>query len=221
MMVFFGNNQRVKTVPDLFDDPEFSASLKRTAVNFVRLSEVSKKKAFLITGSSPLHKKSPVAAVLAYALAQEGKRTLLVADSRDLRKWRLEQDQDYRDSLNTADQMYAIPSAQPNLLALGISEPSGLELYDRGKTVGFLEHAKTSFDFVIVDFACLYSHPLPLFLTTLVDGVILLVRLDTSKSSALFVKKKVDEAGGELVGVIMSQMTCPIPPAIMRQWNLD
>ena len=220
-MIFLGNNNRVKTVPDLFNDPEFRASLKRTAVNFVRLSEVSKKKAFLMTGSSPLHKKSPVAAVLAYALAQEGKRTLLIADSSDLQRWRLEQDQDYRESLSTGDQFLGIQPAEPNLLSLGISEPSGLELYDRAKTVGFIETAKAHFDFVIVDCACLYSHPLPLFQTTVVDGVILLVRLDTSKSSALFVKKKVEEAQGELVGVIMSQMTCPIPPAILRQWNLD
>jgi Mrp family chromosome partitioning ATPase len=220
-MIFLGGNNRVKTVPDLFNDPEFRASLKRTAVNFVRLSEVSKKKAFLMTGSSPLHKKSPVAAVLAYALAQEGKRTLLIADSSDLQRWRLEQDQDYRESLSTGDQFLGIQPAEPNLLSLGISEPSGLELYDRAKTVGFIETAKAHFDFVIVDSACLYSHPLPLFQTTVVDGVILLVRLDTSKSSALFVKKKVEEAHGELVGVIMSQMTCPIPPAILRQWNLD
>ncbi len=220
-MIFLNQNNKVKTVPDLFHDPEFSASLKRAAVNFVRLSEVSKKKAFLITSASPLQKKSPVAAVLAYALAQEGKRTLLIADLHDLQKWSLDADQNYRESLKAGNELAGIQTSQPNLLLLGISDPSGLELYDRAKTVEFIESAKAHFDFIIVDSACLYSHPLPLFLATLVDGVILLVQPDTSRSSALFVKKKVEEARGELVGVIMSQMTCPIPPAIMRQWNLD
>jgi Mrp family chromosome partitioning ATPase len=220
-MIFFSEHSKVKTVSDLFQNPKFRRSLKRTAVNFVRLSEVSKKEAFLITGSSALKKKSPVAAVLAYALAQEGKQTLLIAESEDLEKWGLEPNQDYGETLKATDDIDNIQAAQPNLFLLGISDPSGLELYDRVKTTQLMERAKVRFDFVIVNSACLYCHPLPLFLATLVDGVILLVQLDTSKSSALFVRKKVEEAKGELVGVIMSQMVCPIPPAIMRQWNLD
>lgn len=200
--------------------PGLPAELKRAVVNLVSLSEVSKKKAFLIVDSNSPRDGEQVTAILARALALEGKRTLLVAESGSLGHSGLDPAHDYRSLLQSGRNVAEIEACLPNLSLVQIERSSDIELFDETKTKALLDQARKNFDFTLVDIACLHDSPLALFLISHVDGVILLVRPETSKNSALMAKRKIEEAHGELVGVITSRMTSPIPPAVMRRWNL-
>lgn len=202
------------------DASDLKAALKRTVVNLVGLSEVYKKKAFLIADANTPREKKQITAALARAVAQEGRRTLLITESGNLRQSGPDSAHDYKALLKSGRNVAEMEACLPDLFLVRIAHSSDIELFNEIRTTQFLNLARANFDFVFVDITCLHDNPLALFLVSHVDGVILLVRPETSKDSALMAKRKIEEARGELVGAITSRMTSPIPPAVMRRWNL-
>lgn len=169
-------------------------------------------KTVLVTSAAPGDGKTSIAANLGVALAESGKRVLLV--DCDLRRPGLAQafglapepgltEALLTESLEPAVQATSVPSL--SVLAAGQQPPNPGEFISSQRLGRLLSHLREQFDVVLVD-----SPPVGIVadaavLAPQVDGVLLVVRAGhTRKDAAEQAKQQLQQVGARLLGAVLN-----------------
>jgi capsular exopolysaccharide synthesis family protein len=111
------------------------------------------------------------------------------------------------------------PTEEPNLFVMtsGAAALAPPYLFEAGAFDDLLTGLKEKFDYIIFDAAPLGLHLDSVFLASRVDGVILVVKAETTQVDVgLAIKKRLEEAGARFLGVIVNQTQNYIPKALRR-----
>lgn len=107
------------------------------------------------------------------------------------------------------DKLYILPSG-------GVVEEPG-RLFRTPAFEALLTMARDKFDYVLLDTPPIQNSAESRYLASIVDGVVLVLEAGkTRKIAALNAKKKVEDAGGQVIGVILNRVLDDIP-----QWIAD
>lgn len=167
----------------------------------------------LVTSPAPSEGKTTVAVSIAIAMAQAGQRVLLI--DCDLRRPRIHRvfrranDSGVTSALidGTSAATTAAETQVPNLsmLSAGPIPPNPAELFHSERFKAFLESAKGAYDRVIIDSPPVVTVTDAAVLSTLVDGVVLVVRaFSTRKDLARHGIRAIRDVGGHVVGVVLN-----------------
>jgi capsular exopolysaccharide synthesis family protein len=180
--------------------------------NLKFLSSDKPPKVILVTSSIAQEGKSTVSANLAVAMANAGRKVLLVdADLRlpiQHRIWELYNRQGLSHVIvDRVDLKSAIQEVMPNLdvLSAGVIPPNPIAILDSQRMESLIKEFANSYDFVIVDSPPLNVAPDARTLGRMVDGVLLVVRprvLDTA--SANVAKQVLQESGTNVLGIVVN-----------------
>lgn len=199
-------------------DPRSATAEAYRSLRTNLLLSAAKDGATVLLVTSPLEKegKTTIATNVASALAQSQKKVLVV--DADLRRpmlknlFHIEKGKGLSSCLS--DGLAADETVQPSDLAgfsvvpAGPSADNPSELLGSPRMADFLEWARKNFDYVVLD-----SPPLNIVtdasvLTSLVDGVLLVVRANTTPYRALAQGRELlENAKAELVGAVLNDMT--------------
>lgn len=172
----------------------------------------------LITSAGPSEGKTTVAMYVATAMAQAGKRVLLVdCDLRRPRVHRVFRDRglDLGPGLTTAlledDSVDpVVPTEVPNfsIVPAGPIPPNPSELLHSEKFHQFLERMKERFDHVILDSPPVVAVTDATILSTQVDGTLLVVRaFKTRKELARHGYRQLRDVGANVAGVLLNAVS--------------
>jgi capsular exopolysaccharide synthesis family protein len=203
---------------------EIAEAYRTLRTNLQYLSVQRPLRTILITSPSPEQGKTTVTANLAVSIARSGASTIVV--EADLRRPRLddafgaggaplgvtsvlvgatELDDAAREILPPPDERGS-PMARLALLASGPLPPNPSELLSSAQMQQLLDRLSATYDYVLID-----SPPLLLVSDALevarhVDGVVLVVRRDSSTEEAKDFRALVDRLGVHLLGVVMTDV---------------
>ncbi len=183
----------------------------RTNIQFSRVDD--KIRCVLVTSSGPKEGKSTTSANLAIAMAQSGKRVVLI-DS-DLRRpvvhsiFGMEKDEGLTNYLmDDIDYDTMIkPSIMENLFVIpsGVLPPNPSEMLESDKMKVLLEKLKSDFDFVIFDTPPVIAVTDAAILATVVDGAILVVKANQTNYDALVrAKSLLDAVNTRILGALLN-----------------
>ncbi len=100
----------------------------------------------------------------------------------------------------------------------GLKRSGGEGYFESQRFDGFLNKVRNSFDFVIFDCAPVPGFPDTQTLCSKVDGVILVITFDkTRRQVALRAKKELEDAGANILGVVINRRKYYIPDWIYRR----
>lgn len=167
----------------------------------------------LITSPAPAEGKTTVAVSIAIAMAQAGQRVVLV--DCDLRRPRVHRvfgrtnDTGVTSALleGAAVESVATSTEVPNLsiIPAGPIPPNPAELFHSDRFRAFLAKVSEHFDRVIVDSPPVVTVTDAAILSTLVDGVLLVVRaFSTKKDLARHAVRAIQDVGGKALGVVLN-----------------
>jgi polysaccharide biosynthesis transport protein len=169
-------------------------------------------KVVTISSAVPTEGKSFVSANLGVAMAQVGKRVLLIdADMRRPRQqniWQLPNFQGLSDVLvGQADYRKAATEVLINLdvLTAGTIPPNPGALLESQRIAALIAEVSDDYDLVIIDTPPLTVAADGLMLGKLADGMVLVVRPGTVDSNALnFAKNRIIQAGQTMLGMVVN-----------------
>lgn len=198
------------SVPNLIvrDRPRSSISeaYRMLQANLKFLSSDKALKTLVVTSSVPREGKSTMSANLAAAIAQSGRRVLLVdADMRLPRQhhiWDLLNEAGLSDVLvGQAELRTVIKPVMDNLhvLSAGVVPPNPMALLDSERMAALIDNFADSYDFVIVDTPALCVAADAPILGRMADGVLLVVRPGVVDSASATAAKEVLERSGQNV----------------------
>jgi protein-tyrosine kinase len=107
-----------------------------------------------------------------------------------------------------------------NLYVLGCGERHSepIALFESRQFDEFLKVMRERFDYVILDAPPVHDFPENLILSSKVDGVILVIESGkTRRHAAIKAKKKLEEAGAKLLGIILNKRKYYIPEFIYKR----
>lgn len=213
------NDKEYKGLKELisYEDPKgvISESFKtiRTAVNFSLFEK--QQKAILITSSGPGEGKTFSTTNMGIALAQTDQKILLI--DADMRKPRMHQlfnlpnenglsrllikDAELNDAV--------LQTTIPNLCVLpsGPVPPNPAELLGSSGMRQIIEKLKYSFDLILVDSPPVMFVTDPVIISSIVEGVILVVQNNKTKVKHLITAKcRLEEAHSDIIGVINNKI---------------
>ena len=173
-------------------------------------------KCVLVSSPEPGDGKTTLVSNLAIALAQSGKRVLLI--DADLRRptvhklFRVPQEIGLTDVLTgEIDFLNAVRQTtveQLSLLTSGSLPANPAELLSSPRMVQLLKDAKHEFDFVFVDAPPLLAVSDPCILARLVDGMVLVVRVGkNTRASAARVRELIQSQGIAVLGTVANGVT--------------
>jgi capsular exopolysaccharide synthesis family protein len=184
----------------------------RTNIQFVKAGE--EVKTVMMTSAGPGEGKSTTAANLAVAMAQSGKKVVII--DCDLRK-----PVQHRifGKMNKGLTNYLVENIDPasllvetevdNLYILpsGPIPPNPSELLSSGKMLELLSYCKTQFDFVIVDAPPVVAVTDACVLASKIDGIILVLGAGQVRPEmAQKAKELITRANGHILGVILNRV---------------
>lgn len=111
------------------------------------------------------------------------------------------------------------PTEEPNLFIMtsGSATFAPPYLFEAGAFDELLTGLKEKFDYIIFDAAPLGLHLDSVFLASRVDGVILVVKAETTQVDVgLTIKKRLGEAGARFLGVVVNQTQNYVPQALRQ-----
>jgi capsular exopolysaccharide synthesis family protein len=186
----------------------------RTLRSSVLLGIDESMRRLLITSSQPQEGKTTVSLNLACSLAQLGRRVLVIdADMRRptcARELGVKPDiglSEYLQGRAELEEVFiATPVADLSIVPGGRSNLTAPDLLYSPRLAALLEHAGKRYDHVIVD-----SPPSLVLcdartISSLVDGVILVVSDQTERSALLRTKQMFDDGGARYVGFVMNRV---------------
>ncbi|HAG79983.1 MAG TPA: lipopolysaccharide biosynthesis protein [Cyanobacteria bacterium UBA12227] len=205
-----------RTIPELpvRDNPlaAISEVYRMLQANLKFLSSDKPPKVILVTSSVPQEGKSTVSANLALAIAQLGRRVLLV--DADLRYpvqhhiWQLTNAAGLSDVLVVqAEFETAVNKVMDNLdvLTAGVIPPNPLALLDSKRMASLIEYFSEKYHFVIIDAPPLIIAADALTLGKMTDGVLLVARPKVVDAvSATTSKELLERSGQNVLGLVVN-----------------
>ena len=212
----FKDDNNTDLIVDKKPNASSSESIRTLRTNLQFESVDEELKTLLVTSSLPGEGKSFVAANLATAFAQAGKRVLIV--DCDLRKGR--QHKIFKVSgkdglsnllINDINEFgkYIIETRIENLYLIprGTFPPNPSELLNSKKNKALFEKLKVHFDIIIIDGAPIIGLADSLILSSMVDKVLLVASIDnTPKTELLNTKKNLENVGANVAGVVANNV---------------
>jgi capsular exopolysaccharide synthesis family protein len=197
-----------------------SATYQMIQANLKFLSSDKKLKTIVISSSVPKEGKSEVAANLAAALAQVGRRTLLIdADLRHPSQhhiWGLNNTAGLSNLLvGQIEEYQAIQRAMDNLYVLpaGAIPPNPVPLLDSKRIATLLSSFSQVFDFIIFDTPPLAGTPDAAVLGNIADGVLLVVRPNVvNGASAAAAKEFLAQTHQNVLGMVINGVNVKSEP---------
>lgn len=198
----------VQREPDSFN----SEIYRMIQANLKILNQDNPPKVILVTSSVPGEGKSTVTANLAAAIAQLGRRVLLIDG--DLRRaaqhhlWTMSNHAGLKDVLthkNHLSDVVARPMERLDLLTVGIIPPNPLALIDSAEMNQLILQARKDYDFVLID-----APPLPitadvLTLSKLADGLLFVSRPGVvEQESADFAQEILATINKRVLGMVIN-----------------
>lgn len=206
-----------RSTPEIFikDSPRspFSTAYRMLQANLKFLSANQKIKVVVVTSSVPKEGKSTVSANLAVAMAELGRKVLLVdADMhRPLqhRIWNLPSQQLGLSNLilGQAEFRTAVKEVMVNLdvLTAGVMPPNPMALLDSQPMASLIEIFSANYDFTIIDTPSLSVDADASILGKMVDGVLLVVRPGVVDSAtAVLVKEFLEQSEQKVLGQVIN-----------------
>jgi capsular exopolysaccharide synthesis family protein len=205
-----------RTIPELpvRDTPRapISEAYRMLQANLKFLSSDKPPKVIVVTSSVPQEGKSTVSANLVAAMAQLGRRVLLVdADLRHPMQhhiWELTNAAGLSDVLvGQADFEAVVTEGMDNLdvLSSGVIPPNPLALLDSKRMASLIEYFSEHYDFVIIDAPPLVVAADALTLGKMTDGVLLVARPRVVDStSAVTSKELLERSDQNVLGLVVN-----------------
>lgn len=187
-------------------------SIRRTLLHTV--DAVSKK--VLVTSSNSGEGKTTTVINTAVSLAQFGARVLIV--DCDMRKSAYKRDHQRqeppglstyltKEGVNIFDLIEEQPTQNLFLLQSGPIQPNPAELLGSKKMRDLFETLCEHYDYIIVDSPPLLTVPDSVILSTIVDGVVLVVRGGQSTREDLsHARREIESVGAKIFGVVLNDM---------------
>lgn len=183
-------------------------------------------KQFLITSPGQGEGKSTITAILGKILAVRGKKVLIV--EANLRTPSLENMLKIKGNKGLLE-YYAGDSELHDVIVningidvifAGTPPPQSVEPFEifvSDKIEKLLRDSKTKYDFILIDSPCIKRFKDSLNLTTLSDGVILVVEANqTPKRAIVMAIEKIKAVGGELNGIILNKQNNYVPDVLQN-----
>lgn len=175
----------------------------------------SKDKIIQITSAEPGDGKSTTSANLAIAIAQSGKKVLLI--DADLRRptmhtlFALPQDVGLTDVLLNEVEWHAAVRATRlenlSVLTAGLCPQNPAELLSSPRLPEMLDHARPMYDVIIIDTPPILAVSDPAIVSPFIDGLLLVVRMGKNKRAAAErARELIDSHGIRLYGVIINDV---------------
>jgi len=169
-------------------------------------------RAIVVTSSVPKEGKSTVTANLSTAIAQSGRKVLLVDG--DMRRplqhriWELTNAAGLSDVIvGQAEFKSIVKQVMPNLdvLTAGVIPPNPVSLLDSKRMAALIEYFAEKYDFVIIDAPPLVVAADALALGTMTDGILLVARPGVIDStSAAIAKESLEHSGQNVLGLVVN-----------------
>lgn len=204
------------SIPDLpvinIPRSPISEAYRMLQANLKFLSSDKPLKVIAVTSSVPKEGKSTVSANLAAAMAQLGRRVLLVdADMRHPLQhhiWELTNAAGLSDVIvGQADFESAVKEVMPKLdvLSAGVIPPNPMALLDSKRMASLIENFSEQYDFVIIDTPPLVLAADAVTLGKMTDGVLLITRPGVVDStSAATAKESLERSGQNVLGLVVN-----------------
>lgn len=184
----------------------------RTNIQFVKAGE--EVKTAMLTSAGPGEGKSTTAANLAVAVAQSGKKVVLIdCDLRKPVQHRIFGKKNKGltnylvESIDPANLLMETEVDNLYLLPSGPIPPNPSELLSSGKMLELLNYCKAQFDFIVVDAPPAVAVTDACVLASKVDGVILVLAAGQVRPEmAQKAKELINRANGHILGVILNRV---------------
>jgi capsular exopolysaccharide synthesis family protein len=211
-----------QTIYEIFDqESPIATEMRRLYSNIRHIDGRSPKRSFLITSADRGEGKSTVASHLALTVARfRGKKSLVV--DADLRKPKLHQIFDVpkepglfeclNGEIDPLDAVKDTPIENLKVIPAGRRVKSPAHLFEGDIMTEIFEKIKFYYDIVIVDSAPIVPVSDPMLISSVVDGVILVLLAGrTPRSVAMRAKNILLDANANLLGVVVNNMSEVLP----------
>ncbi len=211
-----------QTIYDVFDqESPIATEMRRLYSNIRHIDGRNPKRSFLVTSANRGEGKSTVASHLALTVARfRGKKSLIV--DADLRRPRLHQifDVDKEPGLlecleGSADPMEVIkdtPIENLKVIPAGRRVQSPAHLFEGDVMKDIFDKIKFYYDIVIVDSAPIIPVSDPMLISSVVDGVVMVLLAGmTPRNVALRAKNILMDADARLLGVVVNNLSEVLP----------
>ncbi|KXG78342.1 Tyrosine-protein kinase YwqD [Fervidicola ferrireducens] len=183
----------------------------RTNLQFSSIDKPVKK--VVVTSSMPQEGKSTVAANLAVSIASTRSKVLLVdADLRRPKLYKLFRLENYKGLSNFLAEDLPLESvitkmANLHIITSGPIPPNPAEILGSSKMKKFLDEMATKYDMILLDAPPVNSVADAAILSTLVDGVILVVETGvTAREAAIAAKQQLEKVNAKILGVVLNKI---------------
>jgi capsular exopolysaccharide synthesis family protein len=211
-----------QTIYEIFDqESPIATEMRRLYSNIRHIDGRSPKRSFLVTSADRGEGKSTVASHLALTVARfRGKKSLVV--DADLRKPKLHQIFDVpkepglfeclNGEIDPLDAVKDTPIENLKVIPAGRRVKSPAHLFEGDIMTEIFEKIKFYYDIVIVDSAPIVPVSDPMLISSVVDGVILVLLAGrTPRNVALRAKNILLDANANLLGVVVNNMSEVLP----------
>jgi len=204
------------------NDPGTFDILKRIGTNLMLIAGRDNRRVFLITSYSNSEGKTTVAANLSHFFSFVNKDTLFITNPNERTKKPENKDvPNLENAITKGYPMELLKETNGDACYLMYYDVFSLNLSNTETIDNFFSQAKNHFDMVFIDSPSLTDNHLPLFLSPMVDGVILVVDQNTRREQILQSKEKIETANGRLVGVIYNKYEKPIPDFLSQKLRIE
>ncbi len=200
----------------MMDDPKSMVSeafrMLRTNLQFVGVDKPLKK--IVITSSNPEEGKSVVAANLAISIASTGSKVLLIdADLRRPKVHKLFFLENYKGlssllagDLKIDDVANETPVENLHIITSGPIPPNPAEILGSAKMNQFIEKASSVYDMIIFDSPPVNTVADASILSSIADGVILVIEAGvTAREAAILAKEQLEKINARILGVVLNK----------------